>query len=186
MAPVAGAQAESQARCWNARPRWMRSGCLPSCGPLPSRFICCAKVSNMLRFYLDPRIDAAALEAAIAAELRRCLHTWVNNSTARHTDRSASPWNGQYRAVFEILARPQLREIARRVGNIVNRLSLGGCHNGGLFLKIIMNNGVPISPRLIAAILYGNWWGGKAGFQFLPRPGEYRIRAVCTLRRRPH
>jgi len=59
--------------------------------------------------------------------------------------------------------------------HIAARLSPGGVHNSGLFLNIIMNNGVQICPRLRAAILYLNWCGGKAGLQFLPDPARTEL-----------
>jgi hypothetical protein len=66
--------------------------------------------------------------------------------------------------------------------DIASWLSPGGVHNGGAFLNIIMNNGVRICPRLKAAILYGNWDGGKTGFQFLPDPANTEVEeyALCA------
>ena len=43
----------------------------------------------MLPFYLDPSLDAAARKAGMAAELRRCLQTWVEFN-CRYYDRGVT------------------------------------------------------------------------------------------------
>jgi len=130
----------------------------------------------------DPRIDAASLEAAVAAELRRCLHTWVEFN-CRHYGRGVTLRMARDTEPYlNYLLDNNYGKSPEELEDIASWLSPGGVHNGGAFLNIIMNNGVRICPRLKAAILYGNWDGGKTGFQFLPDPANTEVEeyALCA------
>ena len=66
---------------------------------------------------------------------------------------------------------------ADELQRIAGELSPGGTHSGGWLIDRI-RRGLIALPRkdwhvdqwLLAATIYGNWRGGKAGFQFLPDP----------------
>ncbi len=92
-------------------------------------------------------------------------------------------------------ARPYLADLLKdnsartpeELQNIAGHLSPGGVHTGALLLQLILDE-LPdeCCPRLVAAMIYWNWSGGKRGFQFLPDflhsdPDWFRARAETLL-----
>jgi hypothetical protein len=55
---------------------------------------------------------------------------------------------------------------------IAEKLSPGGVHTGGQLVDLVRENMWDADPLLVAAVIYYNWHGGKAGFQFLPDPEQ--------------
>lgn len=59
---------------------------------------------------------------------------------------------------------------ADRLAEIASRLSPGGSDNGADLYRALTQCGMPIDKHLRAALIYRNWHGGRAGFQFMPDP----------------
>lgn len=104
--------------------------------------------------------NAEELRLRFAGEAREHLHLFVEGGEGRSPE--------------------GLQEIAAK-------LSPGGAHTGGALISIIRAHcGWWIDPTIAAAVIYQNWDGGKAGFQFLPDPretdeGEYWNEADALL-----
>lgn len=66
---------------------------------------------------------------------------------------------------------------AEQLEEVANCLSPGGAHTGGLLARLIWENVWLADPLLLAATVWFNWHGGKAGFQFLPDPAKTEVDA---------
>ena len=119
----------------------------------------------MLPYYsLDPNIDAAALKDAMAAAVRRCLEKWVEINS-RYYDRGVTLRMAKDTEPYlKYFLEDNSDKTPEELEDIAAWLLPGGVHNSGLFLRIIMNNGVLICPRLMAAIATSIGAVAKRGF----------------------
>lgn len=73
-------------------------------------------------------------------------------------------------AAIDLFLQDNTDKSAEEMEDIAGQVSPGGAHTGGLLVNLIRQHVFGADPILIAATIYHNWHGGKAGFQFLPDP----------------
>ena len=66
---------------------------------------------------------------------------------------------------------------AEELAEIAADLSPGGAHDGAFFIRMVRARIWNADPLLVAAAVWYNWHGGKAGFQFLPDPASVDLAA---------
>jgi len=121
-------------------------------------------------------------------ELKACLNYWTEHNLsylkavrelypaeiARERERDdyaiTMKMAREAEAHLAYLAGDNSEKAPEELEQIASSLSPGGTHNGGELVRIILANVWSADPLLVAATVYFNWDGGKAGFQFLPDP----------------
>jgi hypothetical protein len=162
----------------------------------PARFCENRKSVNMNRFgatamHAPHRSSSSQSKRQDVRRMHAALRRWIEQSLA-YQRRQMMFLPPQPRAELQEMERAQRHLTARmapearqylsyvmrdnsdldadKLAEIAEALSPGGAHNGADLFWNLLDAKVVIDPLIRAALIYYNWHGGKAGFQFLPDP----------------
>lgn len=112
-----------------------------------------------------------AYSIAPVAEASPELLEMVKKGVVQQADQRRR-WRNQFEPLLPLLLEDNSHRSTEELTTLAENLSPGWAHDAALLIQVARASLIMTDPTLTAAIIWHNWHGGKAGFQFLPDPAE--------------